>query len=338
MADIQIEHSVLKEINKIDVSQLNNKKILIYGFTGFIGKSIDLLIRIIGKNLNLKLEITAVTRSQLTEYKEFNVNVKFVSPSSNVLENINEFDFIIWGATQTDRSISSADFKTNIKSVEGLFLDLFKRLESIKYRGKIINLSSGIVYAEAFALKDFLSEQDHLSKIGTKSDFTSEMHEYRNFKLLTESFMENLSKDGAVCSNIRIFSLCGPGMPRGSNYAMSSFVNSIKKNEDIILTGNPKSLRNFAYPLDLALFIFKLLSKDQMPLNINFGASSNLSILDWALNVAKIRSKDVVVNKNTYNYPVRNYVPDTSLMHDIFPGHEYIFSFQEMIDYTYKNS
>jgi nucleoside-diphosphate-sugar epimerase len=329
---------VLKEINKIDFSQLSNKKILIYGFTGFIGKSIDLLLKIIGKNLNLELEITAVTRSQLANYKESNVNVKFVSSSTYFLENIDEFDFIIWGATQTDRSISTAQFKTNIKSVEGLFLDLFKSLESIKYRGKIINLSSGIVYAEAFSLKEFLSERDHLSKIETKSDLTSEMHEYRNFKLLTESFMENLSKDGAVCSNIRIFSLCGPGMPRGSNYAMSSFVNSVKKNEDIILTGNPKSLRNFAHPLDLALFIFKILSMDQMPLNINYGASTNFSILDWALNVAKIRLKDVVVEKETYNQPIRNYVPDTSLMHDIFPDHEYIFSVQEMINNTYKNS
>ena len=75
-----------------------------------------------------------------------------------------------------------------------------------------------------------------------------------------------------------------------------------------------------------------------MPLNINFGASTNFSILDWALSVAKLRSKDVVVEKETYNQPIRNYVPDTSLMHDIFPDHEYIFSFQEMIDYTYKNS
>lgn len=338
MTDIEIEHSVLKEIDKIDFSQLNNRKILIYGFTGFIGQSIELLLQILSKNLNLNFEITAVTRSKLVNFKDSNLSIEFVSPNSDYLKNVDKFNVIIWGATQTDRSISSDEFKTNIKSVKDLFLDLCQHLEISGYKGTIINLSSGIVYAEAFSLKGLLSEPDYLAKIETKSNFTSEMHDYRNFKLLTEAFLENFSKEGALCTNIRIFSLCGPGMPRGSNYAMSSFMNSVKRNEDIILTGNPKSLRNFAHPLDLALFIFKLLSKDKMPLNINFGASTNLSILDWAMNVAKIDSKDVVVDKETYNLPVRNYVPNISLMHDIFPDHEYIFSFQEMINYTFKNS
>jgi nucleoside-diphosphate-sugar epimerase len=286
-------------------------KIFFIGDTGFIGKWFKYLAR----ELNLlgisSIQIVGMSRSNLSENLNYDEMFKHLSIDQLNELNLREFTHIIWGASSTSRN-------RIFESSYNLFSDLLFQIKNQEFQGDFINLSSGAVYEKAFSEYGSIDEDSKQINIDQH-----DVSDYVKEKILFENGINKLVTGFALnCVNARLFSFCGPGMPTGEGYAMSEFFQAVLNDNDILIKGNPNSLRTYMHPIDLVVIIMHLIIRYPKISNVNIGAGDPFTIYEFANKISRLGKSKVLLDNNADTQPIRHYVPDLSqqkLIADIYP-------------------
>ena len=126
----------------------------------------------------------------------------------------------------------------------------------------------------------------------------------------------------------RCFSFYGPGLPENIHYAIGNFLNNVKKNKNLIIKGNGKSVRSYLHIKDTITWIFKILRENKKSMTLNLGSSKKRTILEVAKKIVfSSKDKPKIIIKHLpskgYNSQI-HYVPDTTKIHTLFKVKEKI--------------
>jgi nucleoside-diphosphate-sugar epimerase len=314
-------------LSKYLLTNFQDKKlsgnICLIGDSGFIGKWFLFLVNELN---SLKLtSIRVVGLSRTSHFPNLNSIDSIEHFSINELKNLNlkEFTHIIWGAASTSRD---KVFETS----DELFDKLLSQIKSQEFNGYLINLSSGAVYKKAFSNTGEIAENSELVSIQEKG-----ISEYVRNKIFIENRInKNRLELMSNFVNARLFSFCGPGMPTGNGYAMSEFFSEGVDGNDIVIKGNPHSLRAYMHPLDLVVIIIYLICEPPKISNINIGSDDSYTIYEFARKICEFGGSNVVIDFDEGAKKASNYIPDITQQKNLLSIEPY-FSTETMLENTF---
>jgi dTDP-glucose 4,6-dehydratase len=297
---------ILEELES-DWQNFKNSRILLLGGTGFIGKWITNCFLEANSIHNLNLEVVILTRSPINAANRnpelCTNNVELIeldlSNETNVNLNLN-FDFFIHGATDSTYSYASTESKPH-SSVHGANLILNSLNSSSFTRG--VHLSSGAVFPK-----------QGITTIGQPETENSEIFEnlsgYGKAKYKTELlFKDNFVPNEFEVSNPRLFTFYGPGIPLDKHFAIGNFLRNAMNKEPIVVNGNPDTVRSYMHPIDLVIWIIKLLLNPSTS-TLNFGSDAPITMANLASRINEITGNKGIefIGKSE---PVSVYFPST---------------------------
>ena len=282
---------------------LVNKKLLITGGTGFIGKNI--LDFIINNKINLT-RLTLVTRNVnklKQDYVNFNLlcNVDFIETDiCNLQHNGENYDYIIHAATNVVEKTES------IKLSNDIVLGTTKVLE-FGVKAKItafINFSSGAVYGKFNHLENISELQNPEFNVNdTKSTYgMSKLYGEHLVYLYAEKYQFK-------AISLRCFAFAGKYLDY-NHYAIGDFVSKVINNQDIVVNAGKNIYRSYLAVDELVEWMFYLLnniinSSKQYDV-YNIGSDEAISLAGLAYKV-----KDVLESKINISCP--NYENETTM-------------------------
>ena len=297
--------------------------ICLVGDSGFIGKWFLFLVNELNSLELASIRVVGLSRNSHSPNSKTFDSFEHFSISELEYLNLKEFTHIVWGAASTSRD---KVFETSNE----IFDKLLSQIKRQKFNGHLINLSSGAVYKKSFSNSGKISENSELVSIQEKG-----ISEYVRNKIFIENRInENELELISNFVNTRLFSFCGPGMPTGNGYAMSEFFNEVVNGNDIIIKGNPHSLRAYMHPFDLVVIIVNLICKTPKISNINIGSDDSHTIYEFARKISEFGRSSVVIEFDEGAKKTSNYIPDITQQKNLFNIEPY-FSTVAMLENTF---
>ena len=257
------------------------RKIIIFGGSGFVGKSLKEFIR---KKKTNKTQIISYSRSE-------NKNIIKVQKLPNA-------DLIIY-------CINNKNIKKSLK-----YFNHFKRLlKKLKKETKILFLSSGAVYGpNRFKIKFKEKEKINFSKI---ENFAGYKLNYAKEKIILENEFKKLAKKGYKVSIARGFTFYGKNILK-YNYAISNIINKINTKKNIIIN-NQNTFRSYMHETDMCRWIIKIADSSSTKCPIyNVGSDKIVNLKSLAIYLASKNNVNVIIKKTKTNM-LDFYVPSTNL-------------------------
>lgn len=274
-------------------------KICLIGDSGFIGNWIVFVSEILNLLGTVSIKITGLSRSEIPNSKK-SKNYRHLLVKDFQGLDLNSFTHIIWGASSTSRELNYSDSNA-------LFDLLLDKVITQKFKGFLLNLSSGAVYKNAFTPSEALTEDSPILDLKQKN-----ISEYAKSKIYIERrILDNASKINLGFLNARLFSFCGPGMPKSAGYAMNDFFSKVISKQNITLNGNPETIRAFMHPFDLAVKIFELIIEKPSVDCLNVGSDNSQTIKFFADEISKLGHSNVILSSKARDESLKNYYPDT---------------------------
>lgn len=175
--------------------------------------------------------------------------------------------------------------------------------------------SSGAVYG---GVKRKVSEIDETFP---KTDYGKE-------KLASEFALKESGLDYRIC---RLFTFCGPGMR--DYFAITAFVNAVKRGKPLVLYGGGKSVRTYLYIADAVVWILNILLHGHGTYNV--GSERETSIRELALYIASetLPRTEIIEDPRHFVDPAPYYVPDCERANHIglVQWHDLDYGIREMI-------
>ncbi len=298
-------------------------KICLIGDSGFIGKWIVFVSELLNTLGSVSIQMTGVSRSHIPNLKESSSYQHILVKDFQNLQ-INDFTHIIWGASSTSR-------EQNYSDSNALFDQLLEKILHQEFRGFLLNLSSGAVYKNAFSTYGALSEDSPIFDLHQQN-----VNEYINNKIYIEKQILHISSIMKLdFLNARLFSFCGPGMPKSEGYAMNDFFTKIISNQSITLNGNPGTIRSFMHPFDLTVKVIELMIKKPNIEYLNIGSDDAQTIQFFAEEISKFGKIKVGVGADANDVSLKNYFPATRRLKQVTNTEDF-FSTSTMLIDTYK--
>jgi len=314
-------NSILDKINFVD---LNNKSIFITGGTGFLGSWIVKLLYYLTCFHNYNIELFVLTRdirkakASLSEFRLQNIN--FIE--SNIIGNyqIPQIDYVIHAANDT-----TPEFVSKFKEVtEVITLGTLNLLEKINNTNKLVYLSSGAVYGTSKPMKNGYKETQQIS-----FDQYSSVTNYGLNKLMAEKIIMESGMDYSI---FRCFAFFGRGIHLNGHFAASEVLSCLINRENIHMKSPCNSIRNYMYPLDLAIIVLRALV-DKRSYLVNIGAE-NISIKDLIEKVCNLTNIDATFG-NEEETLRKVYVPNLEFFREL-SLHEPL-NIEKTIEHTVKS-
>lgn len=300
--------SYLKSIIRDEViSTFDGKSITILGGTGFIGKWIvstmleakvtgyaDIEIHVVARDMNRVKEFFPVSDGLI------NIIEQDLS-SRKGMSALPRSDFFVYAATPTKPSSGLRDgLGLSLESNYGLDL-ILNSAEIYQNCPRVLHLSSGIVYGVHRNEDKPISETNDI-RIEDVPDV------YYHAKLLIEKRLVEATMSGMVhAGNARLFAFAGPGLSINDHFAVGNFMSDILEERDILIRGNPQSKRSYMHPIDLTLWLLKILNSPTLE-PINVGSDRSITIMELAEIIRRISpsSNVSILNENAvpnFYYP-----------------------------------
>ncbi len=298
--DQDISEIVERLGNKINL--FSDKKILLTGGTGFLGRYFIEVFNLISENLvskNLELVILDNLVSGCNLYDEMSnyPYLKFIN--HNVIEPFDDdkkYDFIIHAAgIASPFYYKKLPLQTLDVAISGTrnMLDL-----ALKNNSKFTFFSSSEIYGDPDPREIPINETyrgnvacqgpracyDESKRVGeTLADI---YHNYQNLHTNT----------------IRPFNIYGPGMQENDYRVLPNFARSIKKGNTLKVYGSGRQTRTFCYITDAILGFLLVILEGQSGEAYNIGNSKpEISILDLAREIKSVMGDSV--NYEIVDYP-----------------------------------
>lgn len=299
MVDL-IFNNAQKNIDNIDFSKLDNKRILLTGCTGLIGIHLLCTLQLLKKQYNI--DIYCLVHGDIEPPFSIFFTDCFVvkgdlvkSDSIDYLLNIfseNQLgvDYIIHAAGYAQPKKFTEDKLTTILLNTKTTSDLFKLLNR---GGSFLFLSTSELYS-GLDLENIT--EDHIGT--TTPDHPRSC--YIDAKRCGESIIHSFKERGFNSKIARVSLSYGPGTKKNDSRVMSDFVTKALANDKINLMDDGKSIRTYCYVSDTTEMLWNILlhGKDTV---YNVAGISKISILDMANKIAEILNCEVSCPKDNTN-------------------------------------
>lgn len=290
---------------------LVNKKLLITGGTGFVGKWLLETLTYANRVLGLQCEVTVLSRNP----EHFRNSCPHLAGAPGVsllpgdVRNFvfpeKAFDIVVHGAT--DIAISCTPLEVLDTCIAGTrnVLDFAAHCGATDF----LLLSSGAVYGQQPADLETLPE----SWVGAP-DPLSPGAAYGTGKRTAECLTALAGREHGIHVKIaRCFAFVGPYLPMDKHFAIGNFIRDALQGESITIKGNGTSLRSYLYAADLAAWLWTILIQGEDGVAYNVGGDEVVSIAELAHVVNKALHTDArivcMVAPNPTRAPER-YLPD----------------------------
>jgi dTDP-glucose 4,6-dehydratase len=236
---------------------LKEKRILLFGGTGFLGLWISTALLFLNERHDLKTKIVIVTRNRQEAHLKFpGVDLKDLEFIEFNLKcglslDLSEFDIFINGPTPSTRKSLGSDFNSVFFPAR-VGAELIAR-SAHRYGNvpQVLNLSSGAVYGKSRTIDQALVETDTLVK--------SKLSNYQKDKIFSEESLQVENTKGAIrLLNLRLFAFLGPLLSLDEHFAVGNFFNDAIAGRAIRVRGNPNTKRSYLYPIDFMIAVLRL--------------------------------------------------------------------------------
>jgi UDP-glucuronate decarboxylase len=287
---------------------LNNKTLLITGYSGMVGSLILNVINTASTVLNIKLNLILVSRQKKNIYEHENITYKYIEEDIRNLNknhlNFNNINYVIHGATPVKENVQDYEMIDICYSGTANLLNLLNYDSLIK----LLLLSSGAVYGDTGNYRNKLISENSKSSFY----FNKSTDSYALGKISSEAIIKYyFNKNNSNYSIARIFAMIGPEIMTGNHYAISSFINNINNSEGIVIKSDGKDYRSYLNTFEAGIWLLKILCMDKKNSIYNVGSSRPISILQLAMLIKTIsgHSTDIQVIGQRDNLERSWYVP-----------------------------
>ena len=288
---------------------LNDKKILITGGSGFFGKSILSFLR---KEINIsKIIILSRNPSSIKKYfnlNDFNFEIELIPHDiTNEIPIEESVDFIIHAATESSTSLS----KDNPLLMRNTIVDGTKNVIEFAVKNntkRLLFVSSGAVYGKNSNINLGFNENDF-----NKLDFLDPLNSYSLSKQHAEHLCALYARKYNISFTIaRCFAFVGPYLPLNAHCAIGNFIKEAINGNDIIINGDGKTIRSYLFADDLSEWLLTILLRGNDGEAYNVGSKNKISIYNLAKTVSEVlesQSKIQIMGEES-DY-VDSYFPNT---------------------------
>lgn len=303
-----IDRDVSSICEKLDFSQIYNKKILVTGASGLIGVYLISCLKFFKEKNNL--EIYAWIKNEIDEnfieiFSGCNVIRKDLT-DENSFSDLPEFDVILHSAGYGQPAKFMED---KIKTIKLNTISTIKLFENLNPNGKFLFVSSSEIYSGLD--RNDISE----TEIGT----TNTDHPrscYIEGKRCGESICYTYSEKGYDVKIVRLSLAYGPGTKKNDQRVLNSLIQKGLENDIIELLDHGNSIRTYSYITDVIEMFWNIILFGTEKL-YNVGGESIVSILNLSELIGEEMGKNVKIpetenklvgNPNLVNISIRRYL------------------------------
>jgi nucleoside-diphosphate-sugar epimerase len=309
-------------------ASLQEREILVYGGTGFVGTWLVASLLHANRELDLHSSLTVVTRNVVRAQKRLKVHrdskISFIEHdlAAGVPKELFTSDIIYHAATPTMLLTGSENSKAVVASTLNGALHAISLKSKNSDKPLVIHLSSGAVFGvQPMAMK---------LRLETDSTVLKSESPYTQAKLMVEHILSDACQAGKIhYQSPRLFAFGGPLIPTNEHFAIGNFLRDGLEGNSINLTGSSATLRSYMYPADLINTLINITCKKDFQ-NFNIGSDVPISMSNLATLISSITSKQGIRLSEDVNEP-SNYVPDISNVKSL-PGHSPFMSIGEALD------
>ena len=302
--------------------RLRNKKLLLTGGTGFVGKWILDVFLHANRKRNLSAKVVLVSRDpdlflskfpMLKKFEEIHWIKKDIRQLS--YKDVGSCSFAIHATTAFGDNASSEDiFDTCVVGMRNV-IDIMKSSKGLK---RMLFLSSGAVYGPIPSTIKYVSEDLKVTRRLPKI-----LSAYAKGKRESENQCLSCIKDQKELEIViaRCFAFVGPHLPLNKHFAIGNFIDSALRDNDILIRGDGSPCRSYLYAADLTHWLWVLLFDGVSGRPYNVGSAKSISINELAHQVNKTLkgSKKILVSKKTIKgMQPEIYVPSTKRIQSEF--------------------
>lgn len=290
-----------RDMDIIDNGQINwqmyrDKKVLITGATGRIGRYIAESFIEVDINYNLNMRIYLVARSEKKAMEIYGNALDFANVIL-VLQDINEpivLDTTVDYIFHTAGPAAPVDFKST--SVETLWAHVNGTrnvLECARQCNtkRVFYVSTVEVYGE-WKGEDNIKETD-MGPLHNNNFRAC----YPEAKRMCETMLACYQEEYGIDYNIvRLTHTLGPGIALDDGRAFAEFINCARNGEDIVLQSDGSAMRAYTYTADVINAVFLIMQKGEKNSVYNVMADENMvSVRDLAELIAGLSKKKIKV-------------------------------------------
>ena len=300
-----------------DFRELDGKKILCLGGTGFVGKWLVASLLYARKFSQINFELEIVTRNPLGAMQALNLsdnhelNITTWDFAKGKYLFTEHYDLMFLGATASVPKTGSLNLqKSQLAALNSTF-SIVDWIERTAKQSRIINLSSGAVYGQ-------LESSPNENK-----EFSITRSSYAETKIKQEEIL-NLASENTQTEVIhaRLFAFAGPHISLKDHFAVGNFMNDALNESDIKILGNPHTVRSYLYPGDLIKSLLKLTTSQGIS-KINVGSNHEITMQELAKRVKVNVGGASIILENDQVEP-SYYVPDNSVLQSIIEVEEFL--------------
>jgi nucleoside-diphosphate-sugar epimerase len=263
-----------------DFEALRGARIFLTGGTGFFGKWLLAAFDHAGRELNLGLQLTILSRDPrrfLSAWPEARGRTGWNFLEGDVAEVPNllhRYEYVLHAAADTTAVNTPAEEAARTRTI----VDGTQRMLEIAERGRarrMLLVSSGAIYGAAAGRREGAKESD--------ADAARAVTPYGQAKRAAELACGKTKVD---CTLARAFAFLGPHLPLEAHYAAGNFVRDALRGGPIEVRGDGTALRSYLYPTDLVVCLLAILMRGGRGEAYNVGSDEVVSTAELARAIA----------------------------------------------------
>lgn len=272
-------------------NELRAERVFVTGGTGFFGCWLVESFCHMNRLLDLRAEITVLTRNPEAFAQECPhiVSDKAVVLHTGDVRNFvfpkGEYRYVVHAATEARaRQAENAP----LEMLSTIIAGTERTLEFAVSHGarKLLLTSSGAVYGRqpgsmTHVPETFAGAPDPIIPASVYAEGK------RVSELLCALYQKN---SGLECKIARCWAFCGPHLPLNEHFAIGNFIGDVLAGRPIQIHGDGTPRRSYLYAADLAIWLWTILFQAPPLMPLNVGSANDVSILELARSVAAILS------------------------------------------------
>jgi nucleoside-diphosphate-sugar epimerase len=279
-----LNNSLSIVIPKVNLKDLNKKRIFITGGTGFFGIWLLSALRMLNEQ-GISVEVCVLSRNPnnfLSRYPQF-IGASWLSFVEGNVRDFQipekEFDYLLHAATETSSSAHA--------NPEMIFDDIVLGTRQVLHLAqkcgvsRILLISSGAVYGPQ---PPGMTHQPDESMLACNPLLPASAYGEgkRAMELMGAMLQDRTGIESVVA---RCFAFCGPALALYGHFAIGNFVRDALFGKQITVQGDGTPMRSYLYGADLAVWLLHLLLKGKGGVSYNVGSDQALSIRELAFLV-----------------------------------------------------
>ena len=276
---------------------LDGSSFLLTGGTGFVGSWMLQFLMYASKNLRVNISLDIVSRKSSLFSNATYPSIKFIQHDLRTPIDFDDKDYshVLFASTPSNPVTGGLDLDLVSESTVMGTRNLLKMLDRRNSQVNYLNTSSGAV-------------KKMTSPATAKNQNINDV--YAAAKREVEKILEESSSTSRVnFRSPRLYTFAGPGIALDAHFAIGNFIRDAMSGRDVLVKGNPETIRSFLHPIDMTVQLLECWFADDIPTFPDIGSFSPIKISDLAHTVSsKLGNGKVKIRDE--NQTASIYIPD----------------------------